>query len=55
MEKFSISKYLNDSKKEYDFLSKNDWFKSSGEDIDKCLKNLPEEIKLLDDIYFHRK
>ena len=55
MEKFLTSKYLNDSKKEDDFLAKNEWFKSSGEDIDKYLKNSPEEIKLLDDIYFHRK
>ena len=55
MEKLSTSKYLNDSKKEDDFLAKNEWFKSSGEDIDKYLKNSPEEIKLLDDIYFHRK
>ena len=55
MEKFSTSKYLNDSKKEDDFLSKNEWFKSSGEDINKYLKNSPEEIKRLGDIYFHRK
>ena len=47
MEKFSTSKYSNDSKKEYDFLSKNKWFQSSGEDIIKNLKNSPEEIKLL--------
>ena len=33
----------------------NKWFKSSGGDIDKYLKNSPEEIKLLEDIYFHRK
>ena len=46
MEKFSTSKYLNESKKEYDFLSKNKWSKSSGEDINKYSKNSPEEIKL---------
>ena len=55
MEKFSTSKYLNESKKEYDFLSKNEWFKSAGEDINKYLKNSPEEIKLLGDIHFHCK
>ena len=54
-EKFSTSKYLNESKKEIDFLSKNEWFKSSGEDIDQYLKNSTEENKLLSDIYFHRK
>ena len=55
MEKFLASKYFNESKKEYDFLSKNEWVKSSGEDIDKYLKNSLEEIKLLGFIYFHRK
>ena len=38
IEKFSTSKYLNKSKKEDDFLSKNAWFKPTGEDIDKYLK-----------------
>ena len=42
-------------KKEYDFVSKIEWSQFTDEDIDKYLKNSPEEIKLLDDIYFHRK
>ena len=55
IEKFSTSESLNKSKKDYDFLSKNKWFKSTGEDIDKYLKNSPEEIKVLRDIYFYLK
>ena len=55
MEKYFTSKYLNESKKEHDFFSKNKWFKSSGEDIVNYLKNSPEEIKQLGDIYFHSR
>ena len=55
IERFSTSKYLNKSKKEYYFLSKNEWFQSPGEDIGKYLKKSPEEINLLRDFYFHCK
>ena len=55
IERFTMSKHLNKSKKNMIFCLKINCFKSSGEDIDKCLKNSPEEIKLLRDIYFHHK
>ena len=55
IEKLSISKYLKESKKEYYFLSQNEWFKSTGEDMDKYLKISLEEVRLLRDNYFSCK
>ena len=45
LQRFCTAKYLNQSKKEYDFLSENEWFKSTGDNIDKNLKNSLKEFR----------
>ena len=52
IKRFSTSKYLNESKKENDFLPKNEWFKSLGEEIDKKFEKCTRTNQIIERYLF---